>query len=232
MEKIQKHLLERLRRIKRSKHHPLLHKLHKRYKISRRTLFYVKEYGPHSNVPHTIIKESVKILLLASLVSAFGGFALEQIRAIFISIAPLIILLPALNDMIGDFGTIISSRFATMLHEGKARGNLWVNGELKKLFAQIMLIALLMALIAASFAVFARGIPSFPIFVVPAMKIFFITITDALLLVITLFLTTILAGLYFFSKGEDPNNFLIPITTSIADFANMFLLAGLVILVF
>jgi len=53
-----------------------------------------------------------------------------------------------------------------------------------------------------------------------------------LVLVAILFLTSITAGLYFYRKGEDPNNFLIPITTSIADFGNMIVLTVLVILVF
>jgi len=49
--------LEILRKIKRHKYHPLVHKLHRKHNISKKTLFYVKEYGPHTNVPKTIIKE-------------------------------------------------------------------------------------------------------------------------------------------------------------------------------
>src|SRR3990167_2010559 len=99
---VRKHL-QKLQKIKREKYHPLIHKIHKKHKISRKTLFYVKEYGPHTNVPKTIIKESIKILLFASIISSFGGLALENIKTIFISITPLIILLPILNDMIGDY---------------------------------------------------------------------------------------------------------------------------------
>ena len=120
MKNVRKHL-EKLRKVKRSLYHPLIHKIHKKHKISKKTLFYVKEYGPHSNVPRTIIRESIRILLLASVISSFGGFALEDIKAIFIPIIPLVILLPTLNDMIGDYGTIVSCRFSTMLHEGKIK---------------------------------------------------------------------------------------------------------------
>ena len=213
-------------------HHPLLHKLHKKYGISRKTLFYVKEYGPHSNVPRTIIKESIKILLLASIISAFGGFALENIKALFVSIIPLIVLLPALNDLIGDFGTIISARFATMLHEGKIRGAWQKNPELKKLFMQVLIVAGIMAVFSASISVFAYSAPVYPIFIFNALKIFFVAIADVVILAALLFLVAVFAGIYFFKKGEDPNNFLIPITTSIADFGNMFLLAALVVVVF
>src|SRR3989338_5827245 len=106
-----RHDLEMLRNIKKKKNTSLIHKIHKKHKISKKTLFYVKEYG-HHNVVNTIIKESIKILLLASIISSVGGLALEHIKTVFISIMPLIILMPTLNDMIGDYGTIISSRFS------------------------------------------------------------------------------------------------------------------------
>jgi len=35
---------------------------------------------------------------------------------------------------------------------------------------------------------------------------------------------------YYYKNNEDPNNFLIPITTSIADFGNMGILAVLIII--
>ncbi|HLC55885.1 MAG TPA: hypothetical protein VJJ23_01485, partial [Candidatus Nanoarchaeia archaeon] len=68
-----KHLrkaLEKLRKIKRESYHHLIHKLHRKHKLHKKTLFYIKEYGKHSNVPKTIIKESIKILLIASIVSS------------------------------------------------------------------------------------------------------------------------------------------------------------------
>jgi len=230
METLRKHL-EKLRKIERKKHHPLIHKIHKKHKISKKTLFYVKEYGPHTHVPRTIIKESIKILLMASIISSFGGFALEYIKTIFVSILPLIILLPTLNDMIGDYGTIISSRFSTMLHENKINKKWWLNKELKKLLIQIMIVSLLTAILSVLGSVliasFYENITSLIL-----LKTLAITVIDVMLLVSILFITAIIAGLYVYRKEEDPNNFLIPITTSVADFGNMIILAVLIILFF
>jgi cation transporter-like permease len=64
------------------------------------------------------------------------------------------------------------------------------------------------------------------------LKIFAIAIVDVAILVVVLFFTSVLGGLYFFKKKEDPNNFLMPIMTSIADFGNMIILAVLVVLLF
>jgi len=224
--------LEQILKIKRHKHHPLLHQIHKEHKISRKTLFYVKEYGPHSNATKTIIKESIKILVFASVISSFGGIAIENIKTLFISIIPLVILLPTLNDIIGDYGTIISSRFSTMLHEGKAEKNPWKDKEVQELFLQIMIVAIILALISSSAALAISYFSNYAVTMQVIIKILTITLLDVAILVFILFIISIIAGIYFFKKGEDPNNFLIPITTSVADFGNMIILLLLIKLFF
>lgn len=227
---IKKHL-EALRKIEREKHHPLIHKLHKKHDISKKTLFYIKEYGEHSHVAKIIIKESIKILILASILSSIGGFALEKIKTIFISITPLLILLPALNSMIGDYGTIISSRFSTMLHEGKVRTKWWKNHEIRQLFIQLLLLAIISAAVSSFLALaitwFSEGLSA-----EVAIKVFLIVLLNMLIITIVIFMIAIYAGFYYFRKKEDPNNFLIPITTSIADFGNMIILTILILLLF
>lgn len=234
--KLLKHLpvaLSQLTKIERHRHHPLLHHIHKKHGISRKTLLYIKEYGPHSHVARVIIKESLKVLLLASLLSAFGGFALESIKHAFIAVLPLVVLLPALNGMIGGYGAIFASRFSTLLLEGRVKMRWWQTPELKELFMQIavvsMITAALSAVIAMIIPIFTSG---YDIAFSNAIKIFAITIIDVAVLVSLLFFTSIYAGLRIYRKNEDPNNFLIPITTSIADFGNMIVLALLVIIFF
>ncbi len=224
--------LQKLRTIKRSYHHPLIHVIHKKHHVSHKTLFYIKEYGPHAHVARTIIKESIEILLMASIISSFGGLALEKIKPLFIGIMPLIILLPTLNNMIGAYGTVVSSRFSTMLYEGRVRSSIWVNKELKKLFFQVLFIAITTALLSVLFSVFTSRALNVTVAFLVTLKLMLIVIADVAILVSVLFIVAVLAGLYFYHKKEDPNNFLIPITTSIADYANMALLALLVPLFF
>lgn len=224
--------LEKLVLIKRKKYHPIIHKIHKKHGISKKTLFYIKEYGPHSHVPKTILKESVIVLLFASIISSFGGLALENMKTVFLSIIPLVILLPALNDMIGDYGTIVSSKFSTMLHEGLIEKDLFFNNELRKMFAQIMIISFITALFSSMMALVFSTILGYSLDKIVFLKVLSIAIIDVFVLVGILFFTSILAGLYFYKKQEDPNNLLIPITTSIADFGNMIVLSALIILFF
>ncbi len=224
--------LEKLKKVKRKVHHQLIHKIHKEHKISKKTLFYVKEYGPRSNVARTIIKESIKVLLIASIISSIGGLALENIKVVLTSITPFIILLPVLNSMIGDYGIITSARFSTMLHEGKAGSRWWANDEFVKLLVQIMTIAVVTAVLSSIVAFYISLSSGHYSSLRLAPKIYFTVLIDVAVLVSIVFLISIMSGFYFYKKGEDPNNFLIPITTSVADFGNMMTLSLLIVLFF
>ncbi|MFH1294311.1 MAG: magnesium transporter [Candidatus Aenigmatarchaeota archaeon] len=228
---VNKHL-EHIRRLKRKQYHPIKHTDHKVKKISKRTLFYIKEYGPHSNVPKVIIRESLRILILASIISSVGGLALENIKPLFVAILPLVVLLPALNNMIGNYGTIISSRFSTMLHEGRVHGSWRKNKELRLLFLQMLLVSLITALIVSLAAVLISGISFGFVNTSLITKIVVVTVLDVMLLVSILFFVAVVCGIHFYKKHEDPNNFLIPITTSLADFSNMIILAVLILFFF
>jgi len=226
------HLLQKIRKLKRSQHHHLLHQVHTKHKISRRTLFYIKEYSSEQKVISTVLKESIKILILASLISSLGGLALENIKQAFISIIPLVILLPALNDMIGSYGSIFSAKFSTLLHEGRLNRNWQHNPELKKLFLQVLVIASITTFITTSIALGISWFTKHQLSLGFILKIFLISFLDVLFFISLLVLIAIFAGFYVYRKKEDPNNFLIPITTSIADLGNMLVLAGLVLLFF
>src|SRR3989344_4569845 len=223
MKNIKKHL-EELRNLKREKYHPLIHNIHKKHKISKKTLFYVKEYGQKSSAFKTIIKESVKILLFASIVRSLGGFAIENVKNYFILLIPLIILLPTLNDMLGDYGTIISSRFSTMLHEGKIKSDPSKNKEMIKMYKQILAVAMLTGIFSASIALLISTHSGYEATPEIILKILLIIAADIIIIVSLLFLIAVNVGWRMHKKEEDPNNFLIPITTSLADFGNMVIL--------
>lgn len=227
MKSITKHL-EKLRKIKKKNYHHLQYKLHKKHNISKKTLFYIKEYGPNANVIKTIFKESIKILLLAALISSVGGMALENMKVIFLAIIPLIISIPVLNDMIGDYGIIMSSKFSTMLYENKIHKKWWLDLNLRKLLTQIIIISIIIAILCAFATLVISHFQEFGLNKTIITKILIINILDVIIITLLLFFITILAGFHFYKKNEDPNNFLVPITTAIADFGNMILLAILI----
>lgn len=231
MKNISSHL-EELKHKKRKQHDILIDKIHSEYNISKKTLFYIKEYGPKANVIKTIIKESFFVLILTSFISSTGGFALEKIKNIVVSLTPLVILIPVLNDMIGDYGVILSAKISTLIHEGKINKNNWKSTLSNKLFHQIFIISIITTILSTIVAFVTSRISNYSPTIEIFIKITLISLIDVVLMVCILYLISIKAGLYYFNKGEDPNNFLIPISTSIADFGNMIIIWFLVKIIF
>lgn len=216
----------------RRRYNPLQHEIRKKHKLSRRTVFYMKEYGPGTSVAGKIIRESLKILLLTSIISSTGGVSLESIRSQLVVIPPVLIVLPALNDMIGDFGTIVASRFTTALFAGQIRGRWWHLHFLHRLLSIVSLVAVVSAVYIASLAILVSILSGFPVTFDVMVRLTYITLISTVLLVLLIFNLSVVGGLWIYKKGEDPNNFLIPITTSVADLGSLIVFAYLVTIFF
>ncbi len=193
----------------------------------------MKEYGPRQHVSHVIVRESIKILIIASVISTVGGVWLQSIQTTIITVLPLLILIPALNDMVGDFGTIISSKFTTALHLGRIKPRQWwTSTDLKRLMGVIGGVAAISAVYIGLVACLLAALKGF---VLTADLVLYMVGLSA---IVTAILVTIIAtlsiaiGLYVYSRGEDPNNFLIPIVTAIADLGSMAIFSVLVMAIF
>src|SRR3989344_6261647 len=234
----------RIVKLKRKHHHPLVHHIHKKHNISYKTLLYMKEYGPKSHISHVIIRESLKILILASIISSVGGVGLNSIQNKLFTILPLIILLPALNSMIGSYGAIVSSKFTMMLYLGKIRGTsagnipktyffpFLKNENLHKLFFTLLCIGIISAVYMSLLSVGIAYIKGFEISLGLILQILEISLISVIILVSLIFTISVSVGLWIYRKKEDPNNFLIPIATSIGDLGSMCIFSLLVFLLF
>lgn len=218
--------------LERKRHHKYVRHIHRKHRISYKTLFYMKEYGPHSHVASVIIKESIKILIIASIISSIGGIGLQSIQEKIITIAPLLILVPALNDMVGDFGTIVSSKFTTMIYMRKVHSGWWKSELLRRLLVRVLIIS---AVASAYLGMLSYAVAYYNGFVFDFLilfKVISLSFFSSTLLVGLICFISVVGGLYIYHKKEDPNNFLIPITTSIADFGSIAVFSFMVVLFF
>lgn len=179
-----------------------------------------------------ILKESVKVLIAASIISSVGGVGFEILKAKIAALIPLVIMLPALNDMIGDFGTIISSKFTILLYQKKVHKNWWNSFELGDQFRIISTIALFAAFYLGVLSVIIAHIQGASISIIEALKVIAIAFISTATLVLVIFFLAIIGGLWVYKRGENPNNFLIPITTSVADFSSLILFSLMVAFLF
>ncbi len=184
------------------------------------------------NLSYKIIKDSIKVLILTSILSSIGGMALKTIEEKLIVLLPFVIALPALNDLIGDFGIIITSKFTTFLYEGKMKGKLKKSKFIRHLFKNTFLIALFSAFYLSFVILIISYLKKFSMDQTFIIKFIVVMTLSILILYITIFLISIIGSYYVYKKNKDPDLVLIPLTTAIADLGAMIILAVLIFFIF
>lgn len=226
---IPKHL-KKVVLLERKKHHPHIHEVHIKHGISKKTLFYMKEYGPHSHLISTILKESFFVVALAATMSSVGGIGLQTIHEKLFAIIPLLILIPAMNGFMGNLGIILSSKFTTLLYMEKDRTerNAKMHSLARTVYSVAAIISVYMAVLSCTVAYLKGHLFGIEL----CLKIIGISVGMAMLMTTVLFAIVAGLGIWIFRKQEDPNNFLIPITTSVADLCCMLVFTAFVMSIF
>ncbi len=184
------------------------------------------------NLETRIIKESFGVLILASIISAFGGIGLQAVKEKVLVVLPLLILFPALNGMVGNFGAVFASRYTTLLHRNRIGKKKFMNKALKEIYIQILKVSIISAFYISTLASVVSLLKGFKFNPVLYLKILFITTLTTIFLVTIISVISIIAGKYLVKKKEDPDNLLIPITTSIADLGTMIIFSLLIFFIF
>ena len=179
-----------------------------------------------------ILKESLGILIIASLLSSLGGIGVELVKEKILLILPLLILLPALNGMVGEFGIIFSSRYTTLLSQKKLGKTKFMNKALRKHYLLILGISILCAFYISTLSFVVSLISGFKIDPIIYLKVLSVAIASTVILVSLVSIMTVIAGNYSIKKKEDPDNILVPLTTSIADLGSMIIFSILILLFF
>lgn len=163
-----------------------------------------------------IIKESVVIVMISSIIGLISGTFLSVNQQILYSFPIILLILPSLNSLIGDISTVLTSRLSSHLYLGNLPPKIQKNDVLGKDFYGLLITTLLslIALIIIGYAVgFATGIQ----IINPLLIIAVIMLTMLILFGLT-FILLFTSSIILYKRGMDPNNFLIPLTTSLLDF--------------
>jgi len=176
-----------------------------------------------------IIKESIKVLIIASIISSIGGLSLESIKDKIMIFTPVIIMIPALNGMIGDLAIVIVSKFTTLLYLKKIRRPLLKSHFTRHIVKEIIPISIFSALYITILSYLFAVFKGFESNITNFIYTFFIATFTTFFLIIIILIVAILGSLYVYHKKENPDDLLIPITTSIADAGSMILISYLVL---
>lgn len=175
-----------------------------------------------------IIKESIIIVIISSLMGIFSGTLLSINVEILYTIPIILLILPSLNSLIGDMATILISRLTTHLYIGTIPPKIQTSDRLRKDFLGL-LVTILLSLVFLIILGYGIGIATGIEIISPFLITFIITIT-ILLLFGVMFVFLFISSIFLFKRGKDPNNFLIPAVTSLADFLTPFFLILFIII--
>jgi len=171
---------------------------------------------PKFNYFIKIMKESLIVVILSSLMGMVSGTVLSINEEILYSIPVILLLLPSLNSLIGDISTVLVSRLTTQLYIGIIPPRIELSKRLKQDFIGLLL-TIILGLGALVVIGYGMAYLTNVSIINPLVIILILFITIGLLFCL-MFLFLFLSSIYIFKRGKDPNNFLIPIVTSLADF--------------
>lgn len=145
-----------------------------------------------------------------------SGIVLSSNERILYSFPIILLVLPSLNSLIGDISTVLCSRLTSHLYIGTIPPKIQKSDRLKEDFYGL-LITILLSLIALIILGYSMGVATGIDIVNPVLIIIILLIT-ILLLFVSMFVFLFISAIFIFKQGKDPNNFLIPFVTSLADF--------------
>lgn len=146
----------------------------------------------------------------------FSGTLLSNNKEILYTFPIILLVLPSLNSLIGDISTVLISRLTSHLYLGTLSPKIQVSDRLKQDFYGL-LITILLSLVALISLGYLLGSAT-GIQIVNPLLIISIIIITILILFGLMFVLLFISSIFIFKKGKDPNNFLIPMVTSLADF--------------
>ena len=132
---------------------------------------------------------SFLILLITSIVSSLGGLSFQGIESLIATVLPIMIIFPSLNDLMGNFAIIFSSKFTTWLYEGKIREHYaFDNSNMKKLLKEIAFAGFQFSTIISLFGIVIAGVNELKFNIILALKVFVICTIVVQIMIIFLFL--------------------------------------------
>ncbi len=152
----------------------------------------------------------------ASCMSLIGGLSLEAVQAKLLPLVPLIIALPALNTMVGDYAAIIAA------HASDPAEQTTTKRELSKAISKAIWVNIIGIIILSVFIAWHRDYLFTSVFMIKF--ILFVIISMVTTIVAMFGLTTFLDKLLE-KHRLNPSDILIPIVTSITDIFMLGLIA-------
>jgi len=178
-------------------------------------------YRENKNVKK-IIYESVPVLSVCSIIGSFSGFIMQESLNQLLILPSFLVMIPAFLEEGGNIGSILASRLTSKLHLGLIRPefkfNKYLIQELITSHVLSLIVFPLVGILSFVFSIFTN--------IETLSFIDSIIITTILGLLLTMLVSFLVIVVCFiaYRHGYDPDNVLVPMVTSFADFLGIFIL--------
>ncbi len=174
-----------------------------------------------------IIKHSTPTLFISSIFGTTAGTILNGSFSTILTNPSILALVPLFSGESGDLVSILGARLSSGLHIGSVESSLRPTGGALRNFGIIIILAIIiypMIGILAYFGAVALGIPA-----IGLDKMVLISTSAGLLLTPFMLVIAFYLNIFSYRKGLDPDNIVIPLSTSMTDpVANTFLVLMLI----
>lgn len=176
-----------------------------------------------------IFKESAPLLAFMAFIGMLGGQILHSIEEVLLIFPVILFLLPIMNGLGGNLGAILGARISSGLHSG------YINPSIMdKEMDENMLLTLLTG--GITYGALALGIVSSTKIIplnIYAMNLIIIIMGAGAIITIGTMLMTVGIAIWSYKRNLDPDNIVLPVITTLADFLSiisLFFMVWLVIL--
>jgi mgtE-like transporter len=176
-----------------------------------------------------IIKESIPLLTICIGVEVLIGQVLNTNLGIM-NIPIILALIPVINGVGGNIGSILGARLASGLHTGIIDID-YRDAELRKNVVATSLLGLLTFFILGLIIYLILPIVEPKVTVIGFARLMMIVVGAGCLLVLSLIGLSVISAIYSYKKGIDPDNSVTPIVTTSGDALGvlcLFLMVGIV----
>lgn len=160
---------------------------------------------------------------LASSLSLIGGIGLEHISDRVLPLVPLIIAIPGLNDLVGDYASIIAA------HAGDPKEGRRTKRALARAIFKVIGVNIAAIIILSFGGALLRGYDFDAAFI---WKFVIFVAGSAILTVIFMFVVANILDAILKKKRVNPDELLIPVITSVADIVMLLLVTLAVLTIF
>lgn len=174
------------------------------------TVFWIFHKNRHESEYIKTIQEFFGTLVIVIIIVTFTGYLLEMISEKIGSLAEIYTIYPAMIDTVGDVGAIIGSTATTKLSLGLFKADM---SSLRNHASEISYAWSGSLLLFTAYALISATVYGFDNF----RSLIAVVWCTNLLVIPLIAVVSFIVGIVTFNRGLDPDNFVIPFETSLAD---------------